>query len=109
MSPRVLLGVVLFAAACYPKAGAPPTLTPAAVASATARWPGTSEASLSAGHDLFLAKCNACHDYPDLVAISEDRWPHTLEKMGNKAHLSPNEREEVLRYVLAARSEAVAH
>jgi hypothetical protein len=96
---------------CYPKAGsAPAALSAATITSASARWPGTTASSLAAGRDLFLVKCNGCHDYPDLAAIADERWPHIVEKMGTKSHLNPAERDEVLRYVLAWRSEqAAAH
>ena len=111
---RRVIGVALFAvglvgAGCYPKAGsAPAALSANAVASASARWPGVTESSLSAGRGLFLAKCNGCHGYPDLAAIPDDRWPSILEKMAKKSRLGAEERDEVLHYVLAARSEQAA-
>jgi mono/diheme cytochrome c family protein len=100
----VAIGVV--ASGCYPKAGPPPAaLTESSVATASARWPGATAGALSVGRDLFLAKCDECHGYPDLVAVAEDRWPRVLDGMARKAHLSPDERDEVLHYVLASRSE----
>jgi hypothetical protein len=107
---RIVLGVALFAAAftegCYPKAGPPPgALSANSVTSASTRWPGVTASSLSAGRDLFLAKCNGCHDYPDLPAISDERWPNILEKMGPKADLVAEQRDAVLHFVLASRSE----
>jgi hypothetical protein len=99
-----------FFGGCYPKAGpAPGPLSAGSVASASARWPGVTETSLSAGRNLFLGNCNACHDYPALGQISEESWPRIVEKMGNKAHLNPDERASVLHFVLAARSEAAPH
>jgi hypothetical protein len=107
---NIALAPGLFAAclasACYPKAGPPPAvLSESSVASASARWPGVTASGLSAGHDLFLAKCDGCHSYPDLAAIAEDRWPKILDSMGKKSHLTAEEHDEVLHYVLAARSE----
>jgi hypothetical protein len=61
--------------------------------------------SLSAGRDHFLAKCNGCHDYPALAAIPEERWPSILERMAKKSGLGAEERDAVLHYVLASRSE----
>jgi hypothetical protein len=103
-------GVLLYAlgglTGCYPKAGPPPAmLSQSSVAAASTRWPGVTAGALAAGHDLFLAKCNGCHDYPDLAAIAEERWPGILDKMAQKSHLDAGERDEVLHYVLAARSE----
>lgn len=80
-------------------------LSRGSVAAATERWPGVTASALAAGHDLFLAKCNGCHDYPDLAEIDEERWPGILDKMAKKSHLDAGERDEVLHYVLAARSE----
>ena len=68
---------------CYPKAAAAPAAVSASgVTAASTRWPGVTASALSTGRDLFLARCNACHGYPDLRAISEDRWPGILEKDG---------------------------
>jgi mono/diheme cytochrome c family protein len=106
-----VLGVALLAAAfteagCYPKAGPPPgALSANSVTSASTRWPGVTAGSLAAGRDLFLAKCNGCHDYPDLAAISDERWPNILDKMAKKADLGAEQRDAVLHFVLASRAE----
>jgi hypothetical protein len=105
----VLLALGLMGAGCFPKAGEPPgVLSASAVASASARSPGVTAGTLSAGRDLFLAKCNGCHKYPDLAAIPEASWPGIVDKMGNKAHLAPDERNEVLHFILASRSDQAA-
>jgi hypothetical protein len=65
-------------------------------------------ASLSAGRDLFLAKCDACHAYPDLAAIADERWPDIVEKMGRKSHLAVEERDSVLHFILASRTDQAA-
>ena len=108
---RIVLGSALFAvglvaAGCYPKAGPTPgALSATSVTWASTRWPGVTGSALSAGRDLFLSKCNGCHGYPDLDAVSEKRWPDILESMAKKSHLDAGERDAVLHYVLAARSE----
>lgn len=104
---RVALVVIGFAAAgCYPKVAPPPgALSARSVASASERWPGVTVSSLSRGRDLFLAHCNACHGYPDLAAISDERWPDILEKMAKKAGLGTEDRDAVLHFVLASRSD----
>ncbi|HEY2513830.1 MAG TPA: hypothetical protein VGI39_23340 [Polyangiaceae bacterium] len=110
LASAIALGALaLSATGCfwYPKgAAAPPPLSAGSVSAASARWPGTTAESLAAGRDLFLAKCNNCHDYPDLGSVAEDKWPGTIEKMGQKANLGNEQREQVLHFVLAARSEA---
>lgn len=104
-----LVAVGLLQSGCYPRAApAPPALSAKDVALASARWPGVTASTLATGHELFLSKCNGCHHYPDLVAIPEERWPGILEKMAKKSHLNDEERDEVLHFVLASRSEQSA-
>lgn len=99
----LVAGVVV---GCYPKAGpAPGPVSANGVARASARWPGTTAESLTAGHDLFIENCNRCHDYPDLTAVAEEKWPDILGRMANKAGLSDAQRDLVLHFVLSARSE----
>ena len=101
-----LLTLGLTSVACYPKsAPAPGAISPDEVARASTRWPGATAESLSKGRDLFLAKCNACHGYPDLSAIPEERWPTIVERMAKKADLASGGGDAVLHYVLAARTE----
>jgi hypothetical protein len=108
---RIVLRVALVAAGlldagCYPKVAPPPgALSASTVASASTRWPGVTASSLSRGRDLFVAHCNACHGYPDLAVISDERWPGILDKMAKKAGLGPEDRDAVLHFVLASRSE----
>jgi mono/diheme cytochrome c family protein len=91
---------------CYPKVAPPPgALSASGAASASARWPGVTADSLSHGREVFVASCNACHGYPDLTAIADERWPGILEKMAKKAGLGPEDRDAVLHFVLASRSE----
>lgn len=97
-----------FVVGCYPKAApAPGAMSPASVEWAAAKWPGETEASLKAGRDLFLANCNKCHGYPDLVANSEEDWPSDVKRMASKADLTPENGDQILHYVLAARNEQV--
>ena len=102
----LVLAVLLSGSACYPKTGpAPGPVSANAARWASTRWPGVTGDSLSAGRTIFLAHCNACHGYPDVSAISDDRWPGILASMAKKAHLTPDEREEVLHFVLTSRSD----
>lgn len=101
-----LFAIGIMGAGCYPKAGpAPGALSARSVTWASTRWSGVTEGSLSAGRSHFLAKCNGCHGYPDLAAIPDGRWPAILERMARKSGLGAEERDAVLHYVLASRSE----
>jgi mono/diheme cytochrome c family protein len=105
--PRVLLLSLVLSvtvgACSFPKtAGAPPPLTPPQIAVAATKF----EQSLVAGHNIFVAKCNGCHGYPDLGSVPENRWPEIMKTMTRKADLKGTEGEDVLHFILAARTEA---
>jgi len=88
-------------AACAQTVAAPQPLTAAQIDSAQRRWPDTTEAKLTQGRDLFFAKCNACHGYPNLEAIEESRWQKILQVMGPRATLDQKQVDAVLRYVVS--------
>ena len=103
-----LLGPILaLASGCgYPKAGpAPGPITPAEVTLAASKWPAATETSLSEGRDLFIARCNGCHDYADLKKIPEGQWPEIMKRMGKNAKLDAKQTEAVLEFVLVAQKE----
>ncbi len=88
--------------ACYADAGAAlQPVTAAQIESAQRRWPDATEATLATGRDLFHAKCNACHDYPNLQAIGEGRWARILQVMGPRATLDQKQTDSVMRYVVS--------
>lgn len=104
------IGVAIFALCLFacgvPKtAAAPPALSPTAVSLAQVRWPDATPASLASGREIFLAKCNACHGYPDIRAVDESRWPDILRTMAERARIDDAQRESVLRFVTAVRME----
>lgn len=97
--------LAVLAACGYPKAGAvPPPVTGDAAKAATAKWPDATEASLAEGRELFVGKCNACHEHPDVNAITAGKWPEIVKEMGEKARLDAKQSDLVLRFVLAARA-----
>ena len=99
------LVVTLLLGGCYPKAGAAPeAVTPVDVEKAASRWPGANAEALAHGRELFLAKCNNCHGYPDRNAVDEPRWPAIVKRMGAKAKLSPADGDHVLHFILATRT-----
>ena len=101
-----LLASAAMTACGFPKtAAAPGPLTPAQVAMAVAKSPAVSEQSISTGRDLFIAKCNGCHGYPDLGSITEEKWPDVMKKMARKADFNGSQGDDVLHFVLAARTE----
>ncbi len=107
LAARAVMGVFLATTACsYPRSGAAPgPLSPASAATAASRWPGATAESLDAGRTLFLDRCNGCHGYPDLNPISANRWPGIMTDMGHKSHLTPEQTQQVLHFILAAREQ----
>ncbi|MFO0677032.1 MAG: hypothetical protein U0169_10875 [Polyangiaceae bacterium] len=103
---RIGVGAVTLASlgACgFPKTvdGPPPVVTAEIAEREAKARPGTSLESLSAGRDLFAAKCNGCHGYPDLATVSEAKWPEILTRMGKKSDLSEAQTAQVLAFVRA--------
>lgn len=101
----LLIGLSLgLITACYPKSAPPPGVpTASAVTAAQARWPDTTEASLTEGRSLFIANCNKCHDYPDLHALDAQKLEHEVREMAHdKAHLNDVQTEQVVRFALTA-------
>ena len=104
MSTRLAIFAITLVAGCYPKSAPPPGAPSAdAVARAATRFPGVTAEALAQGRELFVAKCNACHDYPDLSVINDERWPKIVKRMGGKAHVTPTESDAILHFILASR------
>ncbi len=105
--------VVLGASGCflgYPKTvqTAPGAVSPAQVSAAQQKWPDATEAQLTQGHDLFTAKCNGCHGYPDVATIADEKWPDIMKSMGSKADLDDKQTEAVLRFVVSSKASGSA-
>jgi mono/diheme cytochrome c family protein len=88
------LGLVACARAVLPTAG------PADVQRATARWPGTSEAELARGRQLYQGHCASCHLPVMPHVVPADEWPMHVGEMKERAHLSEHEAELVTRYLV---------
>jgi cytochrome c5 len=89
----------------FPKAGpVPGPVTSERAAAAATTWQGTTPESLAAGRETFATKCNKCHSHPDVNAISEEEWPSILDSMAKKAELTVKQKEDVLHFILSART-----
>lgn len=71
----------------------------AAVACATALPPATPETE--GGRAIYQAKCHSCHRLYAPSRVGPEKWPALMEKMAQKAKLTPEEEKQVLDYVLA--------
>jgi mono/diheme cytochrome c family protein len=81
----------------------PPVVTPAMARASSS--PTVAMAQLQQGRTLFGSRCIECHTLPPITAHTASEWPHLINEMAARANLKPNEREAVLAYVLAARSQ----
>lgn len=75
-------------------------LAAAAVACASALPPATPETE--PGRAIYAGKCHACHRLYPPDRVTPEKWPALMEKMAEKAKLTPDEEKQVLDYVLAA-------
>jgi cytochrome c5 len=69
---------------------------------AATRWPGTSLDDLKGGRRLFVARCASCHELPVPNVKTPDEWASVIDEMAPRAHLTPGDRDQVLRYLSAA-------
>lgn len=78
-----------------------PRPTPTQAALAARRWPGTSLETLVQARTLYAAKCSSCHVPYHPGKFKRARWETTLDKMADRSHLTVNEQERILQYLLA--------
>lgn len=107
-APLASLVLATFTAACgFPKTvdRPPPPIGAAQAERAAQGHPGVTRATLDSGRDLFAAKCNGCHGYPDTTTIADEKWPETISRMGKKANLSEDQSNQVLAFIRAAKTE----
>ncbi|HWC65751.1 MAG TPA: hypothetical protein VG777_06695 [Thermoanaerobaculia bacterium] len=79
-------------------------LLASAAACATALPPATPETE--AGRAIYSAKCHSCHRLYKPDRVSADKWPALLDKMAEKAKLTPDEEKAVLDWILAVSAPA---
>jgi cytochrome c5 len=70
--------------------------------------PGIGMEDLTEGHDLYTARCGTCHNLPDPVAHSSEKWPHLVDWMKDRAHLDSTQASKVLGWVLSERARLTA-
>jgi mono/diheme cytochrome c family protein len=62
-------------------------------------------AMLREGRALFVHRCIECHTLPAVSSHSAQQWPRLIDEMAGRASLKPVEREAVLAYILAVRTQ----
>ena len=81
-----------------------PPVTPQMVATSS-KEEHAGLATLREGRNLFVHRCIECHTLPPLWHYSTEDWPEILSSMAHRASLKPPQREAILSYILAVRSE----
>src|SRR3954466_10288327 len=61
--------------------------------------------ALEAGRTIFVNRCIACHALPNVAAHEPTRIPGIVAVMSHRAHLTPEQKELVTKYLLAVRSQ----
>ena len=64
------------------------------------RWPGTSVATLETDRARYVAKCSGCHRLRLPEKYPAEKWTAYLDKMNDRAKLTPADREQILRYLV---------
>jgi cytochrome c5 len=69
--------------------------------SADAARQNTTVEQLSAGRERYALKCSGCHDLllPSMHTAAE--WPLRVDEMADDAHLDAEDRELIVRYLVA--------
>jgi hypothetical protein len=62
-------------------------------------------ATLQKGRTLLVHRCIECHTLPPLWHYKIDDWPKIVNGMAHRASLKPAERDAIIAYILAVRSE----
>ncbi len=81
-----------------------PHPTPDDAARAAVTWPGATIASLEADRARYVAKCSSCHALPRPDRYPAERWSRWLDQMRERAKLTADDRESVLRYLVTLAS-----
>ena len=106
-SDRWTLGVFLVLPLVFLLAGCestvPPTVTPQMVAQRPKL--NLTIVQLEHGRRLFASRCIECHVLPAVNAHHQSEWPCLVDWMAKRASLKPEERDAMVAYLVAARTE----
>ena len=83
----------------------PPPVTSQMLAASGRKESHADIARLSEGRSLFVHRCIECHTLPAVWQYRSDEWPGIVSSMSHRASLKPAEREAIVAYILAARSQ----
>jgi hypothetical protein len=96
--PLFLIPYILFLFCCTT-----PLLVPTEtdLARAQNKWSNINLVSLKQGHALYVNKCGSCHYLYRPNKYSEEKWKKEMPEMSQRAKISGEEQELILRYLLS--------
>jgi hypothetical protein len=62
-------------------------------------------AKLREGRTLFVSRCIECHALPSVAQHTAAQWPRLIDEMADRANLNTSERNALVAYIVAARSQ----
>jgi len=106
---RHLLATLAFAAALGGCAGQLHVPVEADAARASQRWPGTTLGDLQRGRGLYVNNCSSCHTLYRPEVFPSSKWRELVGEMTERAKLTPDEVETIVRYLMASADAGAAH
>lgn len=61
--------------------------------------------TLEAGRTVFLNRCIPCHALPNIARYDSRRLPGIVNWMSARAHLTPEQKEALTKYLLTAKAQ----
>jgi hypothetical protein len=80
-----------------------PPATPQMAAATRGR--AVNVALLQRGRRLLVHRCIECHTLPPLWHYKTEDWPEIVNSMAHRASLKPADRDAIVAYILAVRSQ----
>jgi mono/diheme cytochrome c family protein len=65
------------------------------------QWPATTAADLERGRVVYVRRCSACHTLVLPTTHAAEDWPALVEVMSDRARLTPSEKTDVVRFLMA--------
>ncbi len=107
------LMAVVIVSACSPKTAPAVASTPTAptpdinalqLEAAKTKYPDATAEALKKGNDIYFGEtCTRCHGAKKITNFSADELPGIIENMAHKARISAEEKDALLKYVMAVR------
>jgi hypothetical protein len=101
----VVLFIGLFCGCQSDSYGPPPPVTAQMLPASVMKESHANLAMLREGRRLFVHRCIECHTLPPVWHYRTDEWPGIVSSMAHRASLKPAEREAIVAYILAVRSQ----